>query len=148
MTRWECAAHGGERENRMIRSRGNRSDRRVKLRNLALLAAVSSVPFTACTADDTGRLSGMTVAAPDPVPDPDEDDRWTVTVELDDARVAGGSVVQVAFYGDQLDCADGDVTIAPADLTAGTALVFTRVGSDADPTAPPTIAGTDVDVDC
>ncbi|MEQ8718489.1 MAG: hypothetical protein RIE08_12835 [Acidimicrobiales bacterium] len=120
----------------------------MKLRNLAVLAVGSTLSFAACTADDAGRLSGVTVAAADPGPDLDEDDRWIVTVELDDARVEGDSLVRVAFYGDQLDCAEGDVAISPGDIAAGAAIVFTRVGRDVDSTSPPTIAGTDVDVEC
>jgi hypothetical protein len=132
----------------MIARRLNRSGGSVRQRNLVLLAAVALTWFAGCSDDDAGRLSGVTVDAADPVPDPDEDDRWAVTVELDDALVEGGPVARVAFYGDQLDCAEGDVAIAPAELTAGTAIMFTRVGRDADPTAPPTISGTDVAVDC
>lgn len=102
----------------------------------------------ACTAEDAGRLSGVTATAVDAIVDPDQDDRWIVTVELDDARVEGVSVVRVAFYGDQLDCTEGDGAVAPADVTEGTAIVFTRVGRDTDASDPPVIAGTDLDVDC
>lgn len=121
---------------------------RLAPRLLPGIALVVLVLTSGCTAEAAGRLAGVTSAAAERVRDPDEDDRWVVTVELDDTRVEGGSVVQVAFYGDQLDCAVGDATIAPGDLTAGAAIEFTRVGRDTDASDPPVIAGTDLDVDC